>query len=451
MALLIPILFALLGAVIGALINWAIYQWAMTQHRPISPWMKPRLDLVGEEDAAKLNTMQPRSGLDFVPIVGWLRLRREGNVHGNWAWIRPLLIEVAWMIGLPWFWFWQHGGGLLGDQYAILIPGMVTEYADNVTIWFWMHATLIALMVIATFIDFDERMIPDQITIPGTVLALLIAAIWPESRLTLDIAAKAGPAFEHVHYATRQINRAVIPGGWYTTVPALLSCIGIWLVWGWGLLPKIIPDGRFKLGLFGSMKIMLASIRRPARKTDCAIRTTTRKPFWITVPFIALAIGGSILLAIVWGFLPDTNKLSLVSAFIGMGCAGGLIWGIRIVGSVVMGQEAMGFGDVTLMAMIGAFLGWQASLAGFVYAMFFAVGFAILLFIITRDSYLAFGPYLCMGALTALLTWPGTWKTFAPTVFFLGPWLLIVGAVSLFLIAVLLPMVRWLKEKALGV
>lgn len=449
MALLTLVLLALLGAVIGALINWAIYHWALTQHRPISPWIKPRPDLVGDEDAAKLKTMEPRSGLDFVPIVGWLRLQREGHIHGKWAWIRPLLIEFAWLVGLPWFWLWQQGGGLLGDHHALLTAGEATRYADNVTIWFCTHALLIGLMVIATFIDFDERMIPDQITIPGTILALLIAAIWPASRLPLDIA--AGPAFENIHYASRQLTPVMIPGGWYTTVTAILSCLGIWLVWGWGLLPKIIPHGGFGLGLFGTIKIMLASIRRPARKTHCEIRTNTRKPMAITILYGMLTLLGAIFLSVIWWLLPDINRLSLVSAFIGMGSAGGLIWGIRIVGSVVMGQEAMGFGDVTLMAMIGAFLGWQASLAGFVYAMFFAIGFAILLFIITRDSYLAFGPYLCMGALTALLTWPGTWDAFAPTVFFWGPWLLLVGAVSLFLIAVLLPMVRWLKEKAMGV
>ena len=40
-----------------------------------------------------------------------------------------------------------------------------------------------ALMLVATFIDFDEKTIPDEITIPGTLLGLLFAALWPDSHL----------------------------------------------------------------------------------------------------------------------------------------------------------------------------------------------------------------------------------------------------------------------------
>ena len=449
MQFLFVLLLAVVGAIIGALINWAIYQWAMLQHRPISPWMKPRPDLVQlPEDVAKLKTLQPRSGLDYVPILGWFRLRRDGDIVGKWAWVRPLLIELTWMVGLPWFWLWQHGGGLLGADFAILIPAQKAQYLSCVPLWFVLHTLLIALMVIATFIDFDEQMIPDQITVPGTLIALL-AALWPASRLPLPSAAPAGPAFDFVNFASP--GTPVVPG-WSTSLAALLTCLAIWLVWSWGLLPKIVPERRFRLGLMGNLKILLGSILRPARKTTCDIRTQTRKPLGITKLYVAIAIVGAVAIAVAWMFLlSDIQKLSLVSSFIGMGVAGGMIWGIRIVGGAVLGQQAMGFGDVTLMAMIGACIGWQASLAGFVYAMLFAVAFAIVLFVITRESYLAFGPYLCMGALAVLLSWPETWNQFRVPVFFLGPVLLVIGGVSLVMIAVLLPLVRWVKERALGV
>ena len=36
------------------------------------------------------------------------------------------------------------------------------------------------------------------------------------------------------------------------------------------------------------------------------------------------------------------------------------MWAVRLIGTAALRREAMGFGDVTLMMMIGTFLGWQA-------------------------------------------------------------------------------------------
>ena len=80
----------------------------------------------------------------------------------------------------------------------------------------------------------------------------------------------------------------------------------------------------------------------------------------------------------------------------------------------------------------------------------FALVFAIILFIITKKSYLAFGPYLCMGSLLALFRWPSVWQEFFH-VFEMGPFLLLAFGGCLVLMAVLLPVVRWLKESMLGV
>ena len=166
--------------------------------------------------------------------------------------------------------------------------------------------------------------------------------------------------------------------------------------------------------------------------------------------YLGILFIGLVLIPVAWfGWLGGPQKISLVSSFIGLAVAGGLIWGIRIVGGLALGQEAMGFGDVTLMCMIGAFLGWQASMAGFVYSIMFAVVFAIILFLITKRGYLAFGPYLCMGSLLALVRWPTVLKEF-DHVFILGPWLLVAFGGSLLLMAILLPLVRWVKESLLG-
>ena len=57
---------------------------------------------------------------------------------------------------------------------------------------FFAHAILVVLMVAATFIDFDEQTIPDVITIPGTLIALIIASSTVFAFMPTSIALKGG-------------------------------------------------------------------------------------------------------------------------------------------------------------------------------------------------------------------------------------------------------------------
>ncbi len=148
------ILLVLVGACIGAAVNWAIYQLQYFSKRAISPWQKR------DEKA------QPRTAADFIPVFGWWGLRREASVHGKGFWIRPLLIELTWAIGLPWFYSWQTGGGLTEG----VVVGIAPTWFET---WFLVQTVLIALMFAATFIDFDEKMIPDSITVPGTSVRIV--------------------------------------------------------------------------------------------------------------------------------------------------------------------------------------------------------------------------------------------------------------------------------------
>ena len=178
---LVILLLAVLGAVVGAAINWAIYSWCYFSRRPFSPWMRC-------EDPPLVRTK-----LDRTPILGWFSLRRHVKELGSAFWIRPLLIEITWAIGLPWFWFWQSGPGLTG---GVAVPSLWIET------WFWGHSVLIALMFVATFIDFDEKTIPDEITLPGTLFALAMAAAFPWFRLPELVNRLAGPAVEPIHYGS---------------------------------------------------------------------------------------------------------------------------------------------------------------------------------------------------------------------------------------------------------
>ena len=353
-----------------------------------------------------------------------------------------MLIDVVWIVGLPWFWHWQLGGGLLGFSSGTL--PVIAQWSSYVEIWFWSHTILIALLFIATFIDFDERLIPDQITIPGTIAGLCIAAALPSSRLPEIAATPTGMVVAWINFRS---PHAFPAQHWCFSWLGLTLALGVFTIWVLSLFPRISP---FHLGIGKGIKLTWASVLRPKRKTECAIRIVERAPFRFSKILVAILVAGLPLLVLAWLFLPTANWISLIGAVIGMAVAGGLIWGIRLVGGAAMGMQVMGFGDVTLMAMIGTFIGWQASVSGFVYGIIAAVVCATVMFIIFRDSYLAFGPYLAFGALVAVFRWEQVWKVGRHSFFAFGPWLLLVLAVSLVLMAILLPLIRKLRVTLLG-
>ena len=95
----------------------------------------------------------------------------------------------------------------------------------------------------------------------------------------------------------------------------------------------------------------------------------------------------------------------LLTALVGMAASGGLVWLVRIIGTVVLRREAMGFGDVTLMAMIGAYLGWQPCLVVFFLAPLAGLMVGVLRLILSRDREIPYGPFLCLATLFLIVRW----------------------------------------------
>ena len=78
---------------------------------------------------------------------------------------------------------------------------------------------------------------------------------------------------------------------------------------------------------------------------------------------------------------------------------------IRIIGSLILQQEAMGDGDGKLMATIGAWLGWKLVLvSSFLACAAGAIigGGAILFGILGRKQAMPFGPFLALGGAISL-------------------------------------------------
>jgi leader peptidase (prepilin peptidase) / N-methyltransferase len=135
---------------------------------------------------------------------------------------------------------------------------------------------------------------------------------------------------------------------------------------------------------------------------------------------------------------------TLLGSVIGLLAGGGVTWAIRIVGTKVFRKEAMGFGDVKFMGMIGAFLGWKSALL----TMFLGCVFGALIggvgVLFGGAAKIPFGPFLALGALVAMfaadpildflfVTWP-EWQRSSPSAQWFLPVLALLSLFALFVL-----------------
>jgi len=395
LAILPEILLALLfvvGACVGSLVNLGVYRLAW-HPRAISPWSRP------DPEAP------PRRRGDRVPIFGWLGLRCEAKLHGRGFWIRPLVVEVLCGAGFATLYWWEIG------QKGLLLPGVPAPGPAVLHTQYGCHLILIALMLVGSLIDVDEKTIPDTITVSGTLVALLAAAVLPWSLLPdmlrlpavlrpLDNLWALPPAALEYDFL-----RLTSPGAWPDSLagfprPApLLIGLGCWWLWCVGLMHR---TWYARHGWRRAFELMAARLKRDPS----------------TRPILIMGLVGSAGIALVW-FLGGPRWAGLLTASVGMAAAGGMVWLVRVIGSVTLGREAMGFGDVTLMAMIGAFLGWQPCLLIFFLAPFAGLVIGVPNRILFREREIPYGPFLCLAALVVLVRWAPLWA-WAKPIFALG-------------------------------
>ena len=106
-------------------------------------------------------------------------------------------------------------------------------------------------------------------------------------------------------------------------------------------------------------------------------------------------------------FLPaalagNLHVRGLLTAGVGMAAGAGIIYGMGVFGKILFRKEAMGFGDVKYMAMIGGILGWQGGGIAILLACVFGSVVGIIRKLITGDSYIPFGPFLGAGAVVVM-------------------------------------------------
>ena len=118
-------------------------------------------------------------------------------------------------------------------------------------------------------------------------------------------------------------------------------------------------------------------------------------PDVITLPGTVVGLVASL-------FLPPGIAESLIGILIG----GGVLWVIGEAYFRYAGEEGMGGGDVKMLAMIGAFLGWKLVLVTLVLSSVAGSVLGLAIIVVKRGGMkyaLPFGTFLALGALAASL------------------------------------------------
>ena len=304
-----------------------------------------------------------------LPLITWLVQRGKCRNCSAPISVRYLLVEL--LTGLLFLGVWWRIAHIFGG----ISPGS------------WVLAfplfTFVALLVVATFIDFEHFIIPDEITWGGAAAGLAFSAALPV-----------------LHGESSHLMGFVM-----SLIGALSGFALLWVVSVLGKLafgkktlrfPEPLPfiwaleDERAKLSVGNDAMWWdeLFSSENDVISMDCArleFEGKVREDIELRSHYEELELDG------------EPHDLNKVTSFRGM------------VRRISWKRDAMGFGDVKFMACIGAFLGWKAVLFTVMSASVIGAVIGGLTVLIGRREWSAripFGPYLSIGALVWLFTGP---------------------------------------------
>jgi leader peptidase (prepilin peptidase)/N-methyltransferase len=297
-----------------------------------------------------------------LPLVTWVCLRgRCRDCHQPIA-VRYLAMELGTglMFVACWHWF-----GPISTALAVT------------------YATVLSALLVATLIDFDHFIIPDEITLGGIAAGLIYTLVFPS-----------------IHGVEGRFEA--------------LSISFTGAVVGWLLVYAIVRLGKL---MFGSMKVEFS---------DCTLLVFTESNLILpeeAVPYEEL-------------FYRKTDQITLMAEKLEL--ADRCYAGVRVRLSpgkllidgetfdpekiphmeawcrdITLPREAMGLGDVKFMGAIGAFLGWQSTFFSLMVSSMIGAILGVGLILIGRrewSSRLPFGPYIALAAVIWMFM-PGDFRT----------------------------------------
>lgn len=306
-----------------------------------------------------------------IPLVTWVYLR--GQCAHCRAAISARYFIVELLTGLLFLAAWLHVGQLNVGRYSAPLA--------------LVYCLLLAGFVVATFIDFEHFIIPDEITIGGIVVGFVVSFFVP------------------------LLHHALTPG-------AALRKSFVGIVVGAGMIYLILRIGKL---LFGRQKIELEPHARIVfTETTLVLPDRTiayedifyRKSDTLTVEAKTLELVDRCYQGITIKLSPD--KLQLGEESLNPEdvphmevCADKL----------VLPREAMGLGDVKFMGAIGAFLGWEATVFALMASSIIGALVGVTLILTGRREWsgrLPYGPYIALAATIWIFWGPQIWAFWLP-------------------------------------
>lgn len=342
----------LLGACVGSFLNVVIYR--LPRDLSVNQPRRSFCPACQQQIAWRHN----------LPLVSWLALRGRCANCGTRISFRYFAVELI-------------TGLLFLVSWCAFPPAVASAY------WLFM-----ALVVAATFIDFEHFIIPDEITLGGTGAGLITSFLVPQLMST-----------------DARLHALLVSAG-----SAALGYVLLWLVLEGGKLAfgrkriRLSEPAPFTWTRRGDDADLVIGEERSlwsehfARESDqlllrCTTAQVDTRAYSASVlrfHYNRLQIEG------------DEFELDRLEAISGT------------VTEVQLPREAMGRGDLKFLACIGAFLGWRAVLFAIFAGSFYGSIIGLGTMILGRRVWslkLPFGPYLALGAITwlffgsALLGW----------------------------------------------
>lgn len=333
---------------------------------------------------------------DNIPLLGWLILRGRCRWCGARIPLAVWLIEVvtaALTAAVCWWVFAQPD----------VVASPLAFAAGAAAEWLWLApvlatvALLIGLwvLVVSTLTDLEHMIIPDELSKPMQVVAPFLALVI--SGALLDAHASA---YIVSLYSTSQSVDGLSMGMWTFTdgiLRVLLIAVGAMI-----LLAVSLPFARWVYGtrLRGAF---------PWRDEDH--RAFAIGVWW----FIIALIPAMLLLGIAGAFAQVDDQgpnlwawtaFLLTNSIFGSLLGWYLPYTVGLLGSWAFGRNAMGYGDVKMLAWMGAFLGPVGVLYTFFLASVYGSLVGIPLRLLGGGREIPFGPYLVAAGITAFLFGP---------------------------------------------